>query len=426
MQYQKGTALVEQGKLREAEPILNDAVKLGRLELDPTSAEFQRWLNSLGIVHVFLENFNEARKVLEEAVAIARMSDSSAKRPETVLSLSYLATLNDRTNHHVKAELLAEEAIKLAEANFGSNDPRLALPLSTLAVIYSGQARCKEAGPLIERALLAIERGDEAYRVERGKRHAAKMFYLYKCRFIHPGARILMEVELVQVEKYLPSDHPILASALSWLAQIYYDERQLEKAEASLVRAKSAVEASLGPESGLMYSIRKQQNDVYFERAYAAIRMASANASPSADDQGCSPIIHAALNKLNATKRFQLSSRHTKWSGLSEQIVLEWKRYWRWQNGPWSVRTREPQPIPGVSGCRSVGEEVLDGTSTNVFLYERHLPQSRWRVLMWVSKDTGLPIQSLLRTIEPDNSEEVMNTFLYNQNIGEPAFDTKR
>ena len=431
--YREGIALIGQGRLREAEPILNNAVKQGRLELAPNSAEFQRWLNSLGNLYLNMGRADQAQPILDEAIAIARSSDAATRRPETVLSVSYLATLNADIGNNLKAELLARQAIQLAEANLGPTDPRLAQPLSGLGIIYSYQARCTEARPLMERALRLIEGGEGVDRIEQGKRHTAMIIHLLECRITRPSARAEMEAQLTQVEKYLPNEHPTLAWALYGMGQIYYKERRLDPAEASLLRAKAVAEKSLGSGGWLTNRIRRQLHDVYFERALTAVRMASVGGRLSAGDQSCTPI-QTAINKLNATKRFQLSTQYINdgWGnhGLEEQIISEWKSYKRWNKGPWSVVRRKPQPFwitgkPTVSKCQSIGEETVGGTTTKLFLYERYRPQSRMRALMWVSKDTGLPVQTLLRAIEPDNSEEMINTFSYDQNIGEPIFETK-
>ena len=69
-----------------------------------------------------------------------------------------------RQGRYSEAAKVAEEALKVAEKTFGSDDPRVATSLNNLGFVYKVQARYIEAEPLFKRSL-KIEEG------ARGKDH---------------------------------------------------------------------------------------------------------------------------------------------------------------------------------------------------------------------------------------------------------------
>jgi len=59
--------------------------------------------------------------------------------------------------NYVEATAVAQEAVRLAEASFGPNDPRVATSLNNLAGLYRDQGKHSEAEPFFKRALAVRE-----------------------------------------------------------------------------------------------------------------------------------------------------------------------------------------------------------------------------------------------------------------------------
>ncbi len=109
---------------------------------------------------------------------------------------------------HAEAERQLAVAVEHAE-EFGADDPRLALSLNNLAVVYRSQGRYAEAEPLHERAL-AIR------------------------------------------EEALGPDHPDVATSLNNLAELYRGQGRYAEAEPLYGKALEIYEAVLGPDHTLV------------------------------------------------------------------------------------------------------------------------------------------------------------------------------
>ncbi len=59
---------------------------------------------------------------------------------------------------YAEAQAVAEEALRVAEATFGPEDPNVATSLNNLAFLYQGQGKYAEAEPLYKRSLAIMEK----------------------------------------------------------------------------------------------------------------------------------------------------------------------------------------------------------------------------------------------------------------------------
>ncbi len=159
----------------------------------------------------------------------------------------------------------------------------------------------------------------------------------------------------------------------------------------------------------------------------AAVFWGVPGTSPAlAEDTSCAPI-RSVQAKLNNTERFQLFTV-TLNDGLgnvatTDVRMVKWKMYERSNAGPWRVLRRPIQTdtvagISTVSNCEHVGDEVLNGVPTIAFTYDRFRPQSKMRVRMSISKETGLPIRTRFKGL--DSAEDFVTTYKYDSSIGEP------
>jgi len=148
---------------------------------------------------------------------------------------------------YAEAVPIAEEAVKVAEATFGHDDPRLSRALDNLAALLHRQGRDGEAAPLLERALSIMEKalGPDDPAVITTLNHVAG---LYVVQGNYAGAEPLYQRVLAADEKVLGPDHPKVATTLNNLASLYEKEGQYTKAEPLCQRALSIDEKALGPD----------------------------------------------------------------------------------------------------------------------------------------------------------------------------------
>ena len=146
-----------------------------------------------------------------------------------------------------EAAPLAEEALRVAEASFGPEDPAVASSLNNLAQIYTDQGRYAEAEPLYLRDLSLLEKylGPEHPAVAKALNNLASV---YREEGKPAEAERLYQRALTIREKALGPEHPDVASVLNNLAGIYEDEGRYAEAEALYQRALSIHEKAQGPE----------------------------------------------------------------------------------------------------------------------------------------------------------------------------------
>ena len=144
-------------------------------------------------------------------------------------------------NQHAKALKLYTLAIEEAE-KFGPTDPRLALSLNNLAMVYCAQSEYAKAEPLYKRSL-AID------------------------------------------EKALGPDHPSVARDLNNLAELYRTQGDYAKAEPLYKRSLAIREKALGPDhldvatslenyAALLKATKREAEAEKLEKLAAAIRKA--------------------------------------------------------------------------------------------------------------------------------------------------------
>jgi CHAT domain-containing protein/Tfp pilus assembly protein PilF len=142
---------------------------------------------------------------------------------------------------------LAEEALRVAEASFGAEDPAVAASLNNLALLYKEQGRYAEAEPLYQRNLSLLEKylGPEHPAVAKALNNLAAV---YQEEGKPAEAERLYQRALAIREKALGPEHPDVASSLNNLAAVYEDEGRYGEAEPLYQRALSIHEKALGPE----------------------------------------------------------------------------------------------------------------------------------------------------------------------------------
>lgn len=150
----------------------------------------------------------------------------------------------------------------------------------------------------------------------------------------------------------------------------------------------------------------------------------SSLATPAiAEDIACGPV-HALISGINASTHARLTNRWLNDGfnnfGIEEVILTEWSQYARWENGPWSVNKREFTPADAASNCAHLGDEIVNGVSTSLYIYDLRQYEAKLQVRTWIDKKTGLPLQSQFITVDPKNFEEHYTSYSFDPGIRAP------
>ena len=152
----------------------------------------------------------------------------------------------DAEGRYDEAIPFAEEASRLGEDEFGSNDPTTATLLNNLANLYYKQGRYAEAELLYRRSLAIRETALVAGHpdVAQGLNNLAA---LYHAQGRYAEAEPLYWRALAIQEKALYPGHPDIAQSLNNLAAIYHAQGRYAEAEPLYWRALAIDETALGP-----------------------------------------------------------------------------------------------------------------------------------------------------------------------------------
>jgi CHAT domain-containing protein/Tfp pilus assembly protein PilF len=152
-----------------------------------------------------------------------------------------------RQREYMKGLPLAQDALRLSEATFGSAHANTATALTNLAGFYVGQGNYVEARLLLTRAAAVFEKalGHEHPEVARSLNNLGGLHVL---QAEYSKAEPLYRDALAIWEKALGPTHPDVASALNNLAGLLDDQGKFAEAEPLYQRSLAIREKVLGPD----------------------------------------------------------------------------------------------------------------------------------------------------------------------------------
>ena len=209
--------------------------------------------------------FLEAVPVAEEAIRVAEATFGK-DHPKLATAINNLAILYDSQGEYVKAEPLYKQALEIRQKALGETDPAVATTLNDLATMYTDQGRFAEAEGMLQRALAIREK---AY----GPEHSAvatslnDLAVLYKAEGKYADAEPLLRRALAIWEKTLGPDHPDLATSLNNLAVLYDTQGKYVDAEPLYKRALAIREKALGPEHPSVANTLNDLATMYVDQA---------------------------------------------------------------------------------------------------------------------------------------------------------------
>lgn len=299
----RASVLGSQGRYNEAETAHRRALALVADEPAPVRARF---IDDLGLTLYSLGRFDEARDLLERALAIReRHRPSSAELAE---SYNNVALLNATLDRNAQAREQYDRAIALRREVLGEDHPTTSFSLTNLATLLVQTGQAEEALPAFREAL-AIRRN--AF----GPQHPAVGSVLYQLGWAHAHlgeheqARDFYEQALSIRHDAMGDNHPSVAVVYNALARVASEQERHDEAVALFGKALRIYRDSYGESHhdialvlGNLGATRMAQGD--FERAAELIERALAMSRSELGERH-----HQVADNLKALARLHLQGR---------------------------------------------------------------------------------------------------------------------
>jgi len=245
-----GSLYGDMARFAESERLYREALAIRNAEQGPAHAAIARTLARLGVNQWLQGDTDEARQLLEQAWAMQEITLEPG-HPDRGMVLNNLGIVLEATGRSAEAEARYRQALALQEQSLGQRHVYVAAVLNNLAKVIKAQGRLDEAEPLYARALAIREEalGRDHPEVATSLNNLAN---LYLARGQLDRARPLLERTLAIWEKALGPQHPDVAISLNNLASLDMRQGAPERAEPLLRRALSVAESGLGPDHALV------------------------------------------------------------------------------------------------------------------------------------------------------------------------------
>jgi tetratricopeptide (TPR) repeat protein/predicted Ser/Thr protein kinase len=202
-------------------------------------------LDTLGGIHTELGLFDEAKPLLDEALAIRERlrGAGSVENAETLVHLGVLARLSGKGD----AVALFRRALRILTQRLGPDSAEVADVLAKLGVALAAQGKLDEAETVLRQALALSVRlwGDRDLRVAKILHNLSGIAYYRDDR---AGSEQFIRRALAIREAALPDDDPDLAGSREAMALLLQKEGRSAEAEKLLERLAASAEKVFGPD----------------------------------------------------------------------------------------------------------------------------------------------------------------------------------
>ncbi len=239
------TALLKQGLLNEAEPVLRQALTLHEQVKGPEHLDTLALVNDLAGLLQALENLKEAEPLYRRALAGFERAHGP-DHADTLHCLSDFIELLDSKGELAAAETHARELLTRRERARGLDHADTLASVNTLAHILRAKGELTAAEPLYRRALAGCDRA-------LGPEHpdtlgtAHNFAGLLDAQGDLAGAETLLRRALTGRERVLGPEHAKTLGTLNNLARLLQDKGDLAAAEPLASRAVSGARKTFGP-----------------------------------------------------------------------------------------------------------------------------------------------------------------------------------
>jgi tetratricopeptide (TPR) repeat protein/outer membrane protein assembly factor BamB len=222
--------------------LLRGAVDAAESELADDPGALADVLGTLGFTHTLLGDYAEAEGALEHATRLARELGDPRREAGLRTNLGYLETLRG-SYAAAEEQLLAARELFRAGAGGASEE---ALLLLRLGGLYCETSRLDLGEEALRSALARSEASAEVPGAVRGQVLQLLGDLAYQRRD-YAACEEHQRAALLELERSLPADHPLLAGSRNSLANLLFDTGRLAEAETLWRATLAALERVLGP-----------------------------------------------------------------------------------------------------------------------------------------------------------------------------------
>ena len=122
------------------------------------SAQGTRWEHYMAEGAKAYQDGQESNAEMFYLAALENLQNAGSEDPRLAATLNTLAVLYHAQKKYAQAEPLYQQVLKLLEQTVGPDHSTLATTLNNLALVYEAQDKYAEAAPLYQRALTLMER----------------------------------------------------------------------------------------------------------------------------------------------------------------------------------------------------------------------------------------------------------------------------
>jgi tetratricopeptide (TPR) repeat protein len=226
------------GRIEESERLLVDAIAISERHL-PQDHRHARLLNNLGALYWDQRRFDEATRLLQEALRISEVDPKSTPLRIGVAHHN-LANLKREQGDWAESERLHLRALAIAREKL-TEDPQFPIFLKELAVLYADEERFAEAFPLWDEALSKLKTDPQQLLAsevlyERGRAY-------WENGNAEKAGESLRECLRIR-EKKRRAGHPMIGQALAALGTLETGRSNSKEARRDYERAVAILEKS--------------------------------------------------------------------------------------------------------------------------------------------------------------------------------------
>lgn len=235
-----------QGKYESAESLLQRIISIEEQELGPDHHEVAVTLNNLALLYWQQGRYELVEPLYQRALQIHEKQDGPGSLAEADAQCN-LGLLYWKQGKYDLAEPLYQRALQIQEKVCGPDNIETVVSLNNLAHLYADQKRYELAEKFYQRSLHIREK-------QQGDEHPDALLVLNNLAnlYLEQGkyqlAEPLYQRALHAREKQLDSEHPELAQTLLGLATLYRDQGKYQLAEPLYQQVLNIQEKRLGPE----------------------------------------------------------------------------------------------------------------------------------------------------------------------------------
>lgn len=237
---------VNLGLYREAQPHGERSLELRRAVLGNEHPDTLRSMTSLATLHERRGGYAEAESLYRRVLAVQRRV-LGADQPATIRSMQGLAATYYGQGKYSQAEALSSETLALYSRVLGEASLQTLQCMSNLAATYHVQGKRAQARPLYEKAL-------DIQRRVLGAEHPQTLSTLTNLAELHADEGRYAEAAPLYIEaiekrlRALGGEHPATVYSMNGLAGLYASQGKYSQAESLYAKALEAGRRGVGEE----------------------------------------------------------------------------------------------------------------------------------------------------------------------------------